>query len=496
MSNLLIVESPSKAKTIKKYLGSNFKVMASMGHVRDLPKSKLGIDVEHDFEPSYISIRGKGDLIKGLKKEAKLAKKVYLGTDPDREGEAISWHLSVLLGLDGTQPIRVTFNEITKQAVQNGVRNPRPLNMNLVDAQQARRIVDRLVGYKISPFLWRKVRKGLSAGRVQSVATRLIVDREDEIEAFVPVEYWTIDALLETGEGKKFSARFYGKGERKMSLDDKQATDDMLAQLKDALDHNFGQRVITGGASAAAEPSTQPRSCLDAAAAQASSAQLLDVVRAVLNGAAPSSAASGSTASYADIQSLLDSTPSYGNDNNDADYYAALVARLYCEEMAKYRNPRGGQFQAALFPVSSNVVYGYDVGALPDGRSAGRPLADGVSPRAGKDVHGPTAAANSVSKLDHALASNGTLYNVKFLPSALAGDKGILNLAALIRGYFDRKGMEMQFNVVDKATLLDAQAHPDQYQDLVVRVAGYSANFTKLAKDVQDDLISRTEQSF
>ena len=221
MSNLLIVESPSKAKTIKKYLGSNFKVMASMGHVRDLPKSKLGIDVEHDFEPSYISIRGKGDLIKGLKKEAKLAKKVYLGTDPDREGEAISWHLSVLLGLDGTQPIRVTFNEITKQAVQNGVRNPRPLNMNLVDAQQARRIVDRLVGYKISPFLWRKVRKGLSAGRVQSVATRLIVDREDEIEAFVPVEYWTIDALLETGEGKKFSARFYGKGERKMSLDDK-----------------------------------------------------------------------------------------------------------------------------------------------------------------------------------------------------------------------------------------------------------------------------------
>lgn len=234
MSNLLIVESPSKAKTIKKYLGSNFKVMASMGHVRDLPKSKLGIDVEHDFEPSYISIRGKGDLIKGLKKEAKLAKKVYLGTDPDREGEAISWHLSVLLGLDGTQPIRVTFNEITKQAVQNGVRNPRPLNMNLVDAQQARRIVDRLVGYKISPFLWRKVRKGLSAGRVQSVATRLIVDREDEIEAFVPVEYWTIDALLETGEGKKFSARFYGKGERKMSLDDKQATDDMLAQLKDA----------------------------------------------------------------------------------------------------------------------------------------------------------------------------------------------------------------------------------------------------------------------
>lgn len=234
MSNLLIVESPSKAKTIKKYLGSNFKVMASMGHVRDLPKSKLGIDVEHDFEPSYISIRGKGDLIKGLKKEAKSAKKVYLATDPDREGEAISWHLSVLLGLDESQPIRVTFNEITKQAVQNGVKNPRPLNMDLVDAQQARRIVDRLVGYKISPFLWRKVRKGLSAGRVQSVATRLIVDREDEINAFVPVEYWTIEALLGTEQGKQFSARFYGKGDRKMSLDDKQTTDEILAQLKDA----------------------------------------------------------------------------------------------------------------------------------------------------------------------------------------------------------------------------------------------------------------------
>ena len=234
MSNLLIVESPSKAKTIKKYLGSNFKVMASMGHVRDLPKSKLGIDVDHDFEPSYIAIRGKGDLIKGLKKEAKTAKKVFLATDPDREGEAISWHLSVLLGLDGTQPIRVTFNEITKQAVQNGVKHPRPLNMDLVDAQQARRVVDRLVGYKISPFLWRKVRKGLSAGRVQSVATRLIVDREEEISAFVPVEYWTIDAQLEAEGDKQFKARFYGVKDQKTALDDRAATDEILAQLKDA----------------------------------------------------------------------------------------------------------------------------------------------------------------------------------------------------------------------------------------------------------------------
>ena len=268
-----------------------------------------------------------------------------------------------------------------------------------------------------------------------------------------------------------------------------------LAQLKDALDHNFGLPVITGGAQAAA-PDTQPRSCLEAAAAQAdSSAQLLDLIRSMLGGAeATGTAGQGS---YAGIQQLLSATPDcYGNDNDAADRYAALVARLYCEEMAKYRNPRGGRFQAALFPVSSNVVYGYDVGALPDGRAAGKPLADGVSPRAGKDTHGPTAAANSVSKLDHALASNGTLYNVKFLPSALAGDKGLLNLAALIRSYFDRKGMEIQFNVVDRATLLDAQAHPAQYQDLVVRVAGYSANFTKLSKDVQDDLISRTEQSF
>ncbi|NLT57419.1 MAG: type I DNA topoisomerase [Clostridiales bacterium] len=234
MSNLLIVESPAKAKTIKKYLGSSFKVMASMGHVRDLPKSKLGIDVDNNFEPSYIAIRGKGDLIKGLKKEAKSAKKVYLGTDPDREGEAISWHLCQLLDLDDHAPIRVTFNEITKQAVQQGVKNPRPLNMDLVDAQQARRVVDRLVGYKISPFLWKKVRKGLSAGRVQSVATRLIVDREEEIEAFVPVEYWTVEADLNTEGGELFTARFYGDAGGKIALSNQQETDEVLAVLRQA----------------------------------------------------------------------------------------------------------------------------------------------------------------------------------------------------------------------------------------------------------------------
>lgn len=276
-------------------------------------------------------------------------------------------------------------------------------------------------------------------------------------------------------------------------FEDKKIT---LAQLKDALDHNFGLPVVTGGA--AAQPgSTAPRSCRENTPDP--QAQILDMVKAVLNSGSfdlsPLRQAPDST-SYSGIRALLDRTPSYGNDNDEADRYAALVARLYCEEMAKYRNPRGGQFQAALFPVSSNVVYGYDVGALPDGRPAGRPLADGVSPRAGKDITGPTAAANSVSKLDHALASNGTLYNMKFLPSALEGDKGLLNLAAIIRGYFERKGMEIQFNVIDKATLLAAQQNPEQYQDLVVRVAGYSANFTKLARDVQDDLISRTEQTF
>ena len=193
---LVIVESPSKAKTIGKYLGSSYKVVASVGHVRDLPKSKLGIDIEKDFEPEYISIRGKGDLIKELKKEAKAADKIYLATDPDREGEAISWHLAYLLGIDADQPCRIVFNEITKDAIKNAVKNPRPIDLKLVDAQQARRVLDRLVGYQISPLLWRKIRRGLSAGRVQSAALKIICDRENLIKNFVPKEYWNINAVF------------------------------------------------------------------------------------------------------------------------------------------------------------------------------------------------------------------------------------------------------------------------------------------------------------
>ena len=178
---LVIVESPSKAKTIGKYLGSSYKVVASVGHVRDLPKSKLGINIENDFEPEYIAIRGKGDLIKELRKEAKAAGKIYLATDPDREGEAISWHLAYLLGIDANEPCRIVFNEITKDAIKNAVKNPRPIDLKLVDAQQARRVLDRLVGYQISPLLWRKIRRGLSAGRVQSAALKIICDRENLI---------------------------------------------------------------------------------------------------------------------------------------------------------------------------------------------------------------------------------------------------------------------------------------------------------------------------
>ena len=191
---LVIVESPSKAKTIGKYLGSNYKVVASVGHVRDLPKSKLGINIEEDFEPEYISIRGKGDLIKELKKEAKAAGKIYLATDPDREGEAISWHLAYLLGIEEDRPCRIVFNEITKDAVKNAVKHPRTIDQKLVDAQQARRVLDRLVGYQISPLLWRKIRRGLSAGRVQSAALKIICDREELIRNFVPQEYWNIFA--------------------------------------------------------------------------------------------------------------------------------------------------------------------------------------------------------------------------------------------------------------------------------------------------------------
>lgn len=206
---LLIVESPAKAGTIKKYLGNDFTVEASMGHIIDLPKSQLGVDVDHDFEPKYITIRGKGPLLAKLKKEAKAADVVYLATDPDREGEAISWHLAHAFGIDENEPCRVTFNEITKTAVKNAIKEPRTIDMDLVNAQQARRVLDRIVGYKISPILWQKVKKGLSAGRVQSVATRLVCDREDEIMNFVPREYWTVEAVLRA-KRKEFTAKYYG----------------------------------------------------------------------------------------------------------------------------------------------------------------------------------------------------------------------------------------------------------------------------------------------
>lgn len=210
MANLVIVESPSKASTIKGYLGSSYKVIASKGHVRDLPKSTLGVDIENGFEAHYINIRGKGDLIKEIKKEAKAASKVYLATDPDREGEAISWHLATALGIPVEKTLRVKFNEITKSAVKAAIKSPEHIDMNIVDSQQTRRILDRIMGYKISPILWKSVKSGLSAGRVQSVATRIIVEREEEIRAFVPEEYWTIDATLLSSDGKPFVVRFYG----------------------------------------------------------------------------------------------------------------------------------------------------------------------------------------------------------------------------------------------------------------------------------------------
>ena len=205
--NLVIVESPAKVKTIKKFLGKNYEVTASNGHVRDLPKSTMGIDVEHDYEPKYITIRGKGDILANLRKEVKKADKVYLATDPDREGEAISWHLSKALKLEDKHAKRITFNEITKSAVKESLKHPRDIDMNLVDAQQTRRILDRMVGYRISPLLWAKVKRGLSAGRVQSVALRIICDREDEINAFIPEEYWTIEVQLQAEGEKKAPSR-------------------------------------------------------------------------------------------------------------------------------------------------------------------------------------------------------------------------------------------------------------------------------------------------
>ena len=232
---LIIVESPAKANTIKKFLGGSTKVVASMGHIRDLPKSKLGVDIENDFEPEYINIRGKGDLIKSLKKDAKSAKKVYIATDPDREGEAIAWHLATILKDEENKITRVTFNEITKGAVQKAIKEPRDIDINLVDAQQARRVLDRIVGYKISPLLWKKVRRGLSAGRVQSVAVKLIVDREEEIEKFKPEEYWNIYANLEDKETKKqFEAKFYGKNGKKQEIHNKEEVEKILKDIEKA----------------------------------------------------------------------------------------------------------------------------------------------------------------------------------------------------------------------------------------------------------------------
>ena len=235
--DLVIVESPAKAKTIEKYLGTGFKVRASMGHLRDLPKSKMGVDIEHGFEPQYIPVKDKSELIKELKTEAKSAKTVYLATDPDREGEAISWHLKELLELPDDKARRVTFNEITKKVVTESIQQPRDIDQDLVNAQQARRILDRIVGYKLSPLLWKKVKKGLSAGRVQSVATRMVVDREEEIRAFVSEEYWLLDAVLGRGDDSaSFTARYYGKDGKKNEL---HSEDEVQAVIRDTQDAEF-----------------------------------------------------------------------------------------------------------------------------------------------------------------------------------------------------------------------------------------------------------------
>ncbi|MBO6015825.1 MAG: type I DNA topoisomerase [Lachnospiraceae bacterium] len=232
---LVIVESPAKVKTIKKFLGSNYEVLASNGHVRDLPKSQMGIDVEHDYEPKYITIRGKGEILATLRKEVKKAEKIYLATDPDREGEAISWHLYKALKLEDKKVYRITFNEITKNAVKESLKNAREIDSDLVDAQQARRVLDRMVGYRISPLLWAKVKRGLSAGRVQSVALRIICDREAEIDAFIPQEYWSIDAILSAeGEKKTFDAKFYGTKKEKLAIESREKLDEIVKKLKKA----------------------------------------------------------------------------------------------------------------------------------------------------------------------------------------------------------------------------------------------------------------------
>ncbi|HEY9570297.1 MAG TPA: type I DNA topoisomerase, partial [Metalysinibacillus sp.] len=228
---LVTVESPAKAKTIERYLGKKYKVKASVGHVRDLPRSQMGIDTENNYTPKYITIRGKGPVLQELKTAAKKAKKIYLAADPDREGEAIAWHLATALNIDIESDCRVVFNEITKDAILESFKHPRPINMDLVDAQQARRMLDRLVGYNISPILWKKVKKGLSAGRVQSVALRLIIDRENEIKQFIPEEYWTIDAAFAKG-AKTFDALYYGTAEEKIKLTNEAQVQEILKQLK------------------------------------------------------------------------------------------------------------------------------------------------------------------------------------------------------------------------------------------------------------------------
>ncbi|MGN0142241.1 MAG: type I DNA topoisomerase, partial [Roseburia sp.] len=246
--NLVIVESPAKVKTIKKFLGKNYEVVASNGHVRDMPKSQLGIDIEHDFEPKYITIRGKGEILAKLRKEVKKADKIYLATDPDREGEAISWHLSQALKLEDKDVARISFNEITQNAVKASLKQPRDIDMDLVNAQQTRRILDRMVGYEISPLLWAKVKRGLSAGRVQSVALRIICEREEEINAFIPEEYWTLDAAFAVpGEKKPLLAKFYGDERGKLNVSSKEEMEGIMEELKAAsyqvLEVKKGERV-------------------------------------------------------------------------------------------------------------------------------------------------------------------------------------------------------------------------------------------------------------
>lgn len=277
---------------------------------------------------------------------------------------------------------------------------------------------------------------------------------------------------------------------KKHVFDDKDIT---FAELKEAMDANFGYPVDGEVAPCAASSETEIEKDLYEQICKILGKEGIHFNKKPAT-AAP--ACGSNNEKYERIRAMMDATDCFGNDIDEVDMIARRCAQMYCYEVEKYRNPRGGQFQAGIYPVSANVLFGKDVGALPDGRLAKKPLADGCSPRAGKDVKGPTAAAASVAKLDHEVASNGTLYNQKFLPSAVAGDQGLMNFAAVIRSYFEKKGMHVQFNVVDKETLLDAQAHPENYKDLVVRVAGYSAMFTELAKEVQDDIISRTEQHF